>query len=315
MFTSRRKTQRAVVHKDDRSDALFYKEIHAIADRGNPKVRRSFLEAVDRIKNKAGLAVLEKAVATRSVDAILTVLGLLPADSAYMSLLAQELSNVYNTAGKASALGLAGSHALIASTGFRFDLTNPNSIEFLNKYTFPMLKGLDAQTVEGVRLTVRNAFERGGHPFDQAIQIRDLIGLTPRQATAASNYRTALEATEGVTASAVERRTAAYADRLLLQRAETIARTETIRAANLGQLESWNQAIAQDLLPADVKIAWIVTPDDLLCPICDSLDGQEVTINEEFATSVALTEEGARKFFGAQTPPIHPSCRCAIGIV
>ena len=88
-------------------------------------------------------------------------------------------------------------------------------------------------------------------------------------------------------------------------RAEVIARTETMRASNLGQQEAWNQAIDEGLLTGQEKKEWIATPDDRECDDCDDVDGQRVPIDGEFDTS-----EGS-----LDGPPLHPNCRCTVGIV
>jgi hypothetical protein len=50
------------------------------------------------------------------------------------------------------------------------------------------------------------------------------------------------------------------------ERAELIARTETMRASNEGQQEAWDQAVEEGLLTGNEQQEWIVTPDDRLCP-------------------------------------------------
>lgn len=89
-------------------------------------------------------------------------------------------------------------------------------------------------------------------------------------------------------------------------RSEMIARTETMRAANAGQEASWNQAVEQGLLPDTSKKEWLTADDDKLCDDCDSLDGQQVDLDDDFESDSGETVE---------TPPLHPNCRCSVGIV
>lgn len=89
-------------------------------------------------------------------------------------------------------------------------------------------------------------------------------------------------------------------------RAETIARTETMLASNEGQQEAWNQAVDEGLLNGTESKEWIVTPDDRLCPICEPMDGQTVPLNENF-TQPDTNEE-------VDVPPMHPRCRCTVGL-
>lgn len=83
-------------------------------------------------------------------------------------------------------------------------------------------------------------------------------------------------------------------------RADVIARTETMAAANEGQRDAWDQAVEDGLLPEDARRVWIATSD--ACPICEELDGQETTLDGEYPDD------------GGDGPPAHPNCRCTEGI-
>jgi hypothetical protein len=97
-----------------------------------------------------------------------------------------------------------------------------------------------------------------------------------------------------------------YADALLLDRATSIARTETIAAANEGQREAWLQAEDQGLLNSEeVERVWIITDDDRLCPICEALDGATADLGGTFDSEDVGPLTG---------PPAHPLCRCAQGL-
>jgi SPP1 gp7 family putative phage head morphogenesis protein len=84
-------------------------------------------------------------------------------------------------------------------------------------------------------------------------------------------------------------------------RAELIARTETMRAVHAGQREAWSQATEAGLLTGDERPTWITTPDDKLCPICEELDGE-------------IADEDGFYGDGQGPPPAHPRCRCTEGL-
>lgn len=91
-------------------------------------------------------------------------------------------------------------------------------------------------------------------------------------------------------------------------RAEMIARTETMRAANGGARAAMATAQGQGLLPIDAHLEWIVTPDDRLCARCSAMDFQTIPL-----LTGSFTEPS-----GASTvdhPPIHPRCRCTLAYV
>lgn len=85
-------------------------------------------------------------------------------------------------------------------------------------------------------------------------------------------------------------------------RADMIARTEIMSAANQGTLEAYSQAQEAGLLPANAMKEWIATSD--ACDICANLDGVAVGFDESF------------DFDGEDidSPPGHPHCRCTTGI-
>ncbi|HVJ72041.1 MAG TPA: phage minor head protein [Sphingomicrobium sp.] len=78
-------------------------------------------------------------------------------------------------------------------------------------------------------------------------------------------------------------------------RAQTIAETEVMAAANAGQRAAWNEQVESGFLGSDEKRRWLTFPD--ACPECDEYDGEEVGLDELYHDSV----EG---------PPLHPRCRC-----
>src|SRR5207244_4083170 len=94
-----------------------------------------------------------------------------------------------------------------------------------------------------------------------------------------------------------------YADRLLRERAETVARTLTIDASAEGQNALWRQAVDEGLLdPQAWLIEFIASEDERTCPICLELDGQRRPLDGTYP--------------GGQGPPaVHSRCRCSEGLV
>jgi SPP1 gp7 family putative phage head morphogenesis protein len=84
-------------------------------------------------------------------------------------------------------------------------------------------------------------------------------------------------------------------------RASMIAHTETMDAANEGLAASWDNAVEEGLLPADVQKRWIATGDDNMCDECEAVNGEVVDLDDDFSVG--------------DDPPLHPHCRCTMGIV
>lgn len=70
------------------------------------------------------------------------------------------------------------------------------------------------------------------------------------------------------------------------ERAGVIARTETMRAFNVGNMAAIIESGAK-------RFTWIAAEDEAVCPICGPRDGQTFRIDE-------------------MAPPAHPRCRCTV---
>lgn len=140
------------------------------------------------------------------------------------------------------------------------------------------------------------------NPRVMAQQIRPLIGLNERQATANANYRTKVyqKYLESMTpAKAAERADKAairYASKQHRYRAETIIHTELAFAYNQGAHEGIMRSIAGKYMNRCAMV-WSTAGVIRTCGRCLELNGK----------IVGYTDES-----GVTLPPLHPRCRCAI---
>ncbi|WP_431490964.1 hypothetical protein [Paraburkholderia fungorum] len=196
---------------------------------------------------------------------------------------------------------------LLGDLGFRFDIVNPKTVEVLRASNLNLIREVTDETRMAVRDVVQRAVERGGAPKDQAREIRQLIGLTPRQAKAVDNYNAALKE-EARPTDQIERMTTRYRDKMLNMRANNIARTETTNAATKGQQAAWAQAADKGLLNrVTVRQGWGVTPTDALCEVCAAIPGMNpdgVPLGGFFATPIGPVSG----------PTVHPQCLCYVFI-
>lgn len=219
-----------------------------------------------------------------------------------------------------------------------FDTANPEAERWARERSSDAITGIDEETraaiTKAVRPIIAGGFSRGETVQRMARRIREHVGLTVRDSNAVDAFRARLlEANPGslvragklptlepgkgrysirvrvpaggLTERQLERAVQKYSDLLLNKRAIRIARTETMRASNQGQLQLWQQNRAAGLLTGNEKKVWIVTPDDDLCPVCRPMAGQKVGLTESFDTG---------RFGKVKSPPAHPQCRCAIGL-
>lgn len=184
--------------------------------------------------------------------------------------------------------------------GMSFDRANPEAIRWAKDRAGELVTQVTEQSRAAVRKIIARAVEGKLTPREAARMIRNVVGLTELQADAVLNLQVRL-LSQGKLAEAVQKAGDRYAARLLRYRAETIARTETVAAANEGQLQLWRQAQANGLLKANARRQWITTPDERLCPVCRPLNGKTAPLDGPFPG-------------GFMNPPAHPNCRCATGL-
>jgi SPP1 gp7 family putative phage head morphogenesis protein len=178
-----------------------------------------------------------------------------------------------------------------------FDVSSPEAIAWAKRHAALLVQDINREVRKTIRATVVNGLEQGIAPRETASIIREVIGLTERDAGAVLKRR-AEWVEQGFTKREVKKKVDAYTSKLIRSRATTIARTETMRAANEGQRQLWRQAQDAGLLTGAEQKVWLVADP---CPRCAPLDGEQVGMNANFSVG--------------QDPPLHPRCRCTIGLV
>jgi len=207
--------------------------------------------------------------------------------------------------------------------GSSFTVLNPYAIRAARTMAADLVAHEKRVTREAVKRVIVSAVRGRLTAQEAARLIARSVGLDPRSAQALANYAVQLAAVDAGTAgvstlnragmaapkTARGRATAVdrYAKRLLRTRAETIARTEIMTAANRGVHLSWEQAARDELINTQhARRQIVVTYDDRTCPRCSPLDGAVVGFGESFV----------EEFKGAKTtflfPPIHQKCRCTV---
>ena len=153
----------------------------------------------------------------------------------------------------------AGADAFTAAVGISLDwtLANTAAADWARTYGGQLIKGLDATTKARVGAEVGAWAEAREGYPDLLKRIRAIID-DPR-------------------------------------RAELIAQTEPTNAYAAGNVATWEQEEAE--LGVQIVEVWNTANDDLVCPICGPLNGQQRAIGQEFER-------------GILRPAAHPRCRC-----
>lgn len=118
-------------------------------------------------------------------------------------------------------------------------------------------------------------------------------------------------------ADATKAMKARYLERYTKHRAMVIARTEAMRAANLGSFEGWRQALEDNGLfePGQVRAYWTTAKDDRVRPDHVSLGRKYgrgtkgVPFGTPFSAPGRLANDPPRP---VMFPPLDPNCRCVL---
>lgn len=287
-------------------------------------IRRIVTRALTRARRPLSIAQVQQAVRWQSPDVLLAALFPVSAQWAVaLGGLTPHFRDVYYEAWLA-----AERQARQSLRGAAFALpTDPyqEAVRWAESFAAELVVTITEETRQTIRVLVARAFSEGIPPRQLARLILQstTLGLTPRSANAVLNLREAMaRATEGQvvrygtsTTTApkggfdderIARTTERYAQRLLGQRALTIARTETIRAARQGQQAIWGRGLVEGWVGRGSLQRWSAAPDERTCPICQALDGQEVGMLASFVTINGAVLDG---------PPAHPNCRCSLVLV
>lgn len=254
--------------------------VHEAADKHRPKievaVRFAFAlgrRAVDRSALRSAIKGQSRAQAERALEPALKAVRKGIADSLPTALL-----NCLEDGGRAgltllrSRLRAAGAsefrtarpqrkgepHTVKQPFLFEFDKTNQRAVEWIEEHALELAEDISDTSRRRIKNALIRAFEEGD--IDQLYDdVLDAIGNETR--------------------------------------AGVIAHHESMLASNHGQLESWEQAVENGLLEGNERIQFIATADDVVCPICEELDGETRAFDGMYRG-------------GYDSPPIHVACRC-----
>lgn len=158
--------------------------------------------------------------------------------------------------------------------GGSLDMTTENVVRFIRRHGVTLVKEINKTTREKLRKTIAEGLEKEESISQIKSRVRNSFDM----------FRTS--------------------------RAENIARSEVIRAANFATEEAFIQSdIVQEK-------EWLTSRDNRVCPWCDSLEGKRIKVGKPFfKKGESLRVEGNTLDFDLldiDTPPLHPQCRCTL---
>lgn len=242
----------------------------------------SWTDIVEWLREQNGIDAIEARLIERGIGGgfLTSTEGLLvDIETAYIGY-ADDIHAAYVQAGQRAAGWL---DDRIANKLLRFDQMNYRAVARAQANRYELVQGLSDESREVVSRVVSEGLEAGINPRAMAREIRDSIGLTPKQAEHVANYRRALadgdfsralryELRDGrsdrtlrrlmrdggeLDPAQLEAMVDRYRKNYVAFRAKTIARAEALRAAHEGAEDMYAQAISRgDLDPEDVTRTW-----------------------------------------------------------
>jgi len=292
---------------------------------------KGYLEIADWIRDQNSLSDIEARIASGDYFGAIGKIE----DAA--AKLAATIHQTYVTAGRTEAEWMDGKPAL-ADKLIRFDETNEHTVRRAKENEYKLVTGYVQEQREKTRAVLTEGLARGANPREMARDLRDGLGLTPNQDQHVRNYRRSLEQADwsralgyelsddrtdrtvtrlqrdggGMTSRQVDEAVNRYRTNYVNHRAEVIARTEGLRAANEGSAELMRQAVDRGDVEAEMLITmWHAGPATLDARgDHQALDGQTIRHGEKFTlpdgTQMAHPGDPAG---GAKH---NANCRCTV---
>jgi hypothetical protein len=179
--------------------------------------------------------------------------------------------------------------------------------QWVQTYIGRQITAITDTTLTTIRRTLQEGWRAGTPPKALARELRDVIGLTPRQATAIARQEAKLVA-QGQAPSQVRRAGEQLRRQAIRQRAEVISRSESLAMGNYGAHSALDQSVRRGYVDESrIRRHWLATTDSKCCEDCLAIDGMN-------PDGVGLHEEFQTPFGPLLLPPGHPNCRCAVSI-
>lgn len=262
-----------------------------------------WVEVVEFLRSQNSVDDIAAAIARGDIDG--AVQGITDAATRWAS----HANNATDVAGRAAAEWLDGK---VDGSLISYDTANPRAIQHAQLNRYHLIREVTDDQREMVRQVVTRGNANGTNPLTTAEEVRTGIGLTAAQEAIVANYRRELRTgdyqgalnrelssghsdrvvrnamrdgrvlTEQQINTAVDR----YRDNWTMYRAQTISRTETLRAVHEGSHELYEQALDKGQISREeISREWVVGPrtgKDSPRPWHASMDEQRRGLGEYF---------------------------------
>lgn len=314
----------------------------------SPRLRKAFLDAIYAIRDAAQIAVIGRMLENHDVDGALRAVRI---DPLMFRDFDRSFADAFEAAGRLTSDGLPAlkepsGHQLRVM----FDARNPRAEAWLRTYSSDLVTQIVDDQRQAVRQHLEAGMAAGQNPRDVALELvgrvnsatgkreGGVIGLTASQEAWARNYAAELEkgdaaaltralrdkrfdktvtkaiaAGQPIPADLRAKMVAAYRNRALRYRGETIGRTEAMTSLHQAQNEAVTQAVDKGQVKASaVRRIWRSAGDDRVRDTHRVLNGESVGLHDVFQSP-----SGARlRFPGDPQAPAAETinCRCTLSI-
>lgn len=281
------------------SEQEFLNWLLAIAANTEPESVRDFLSRLVAVRDAIPDDVLEQAIRTANVAAVEQALRAAEAAAAGAASAEAIGSRILEVVGPAAADRLADTLGVEAVEWEDFA---HRARLWLRQHGAELVTNVGEPTRQAIREAIEGVFARP-MPAQRAVPaLRNIVGMNVPQGRAYTRfYRDLYAAVDDGTIT--ERRALElarrYRDRLIKHRAITVARAETMAAANAAQRELWRATDGQIFDAGTyVREAIGILRDGRICAVCHGRHGWRAPIGKPYPD-------------GSDGPPWgHPGCRC-----
>jgi F like protein len=285
-------------------------------------------DVVEWLRETNSIALIEERLASGLID---DVIAEVPAAGAK---LASEITEAYVTAGQRTAAWL---DRKVGDALVRFDITNHRAVARAEANQLELVSGLMREQRTIAQNVISDGVRRSANPREIARDLRDSIGLTETQEKHVRSFRRALESGDysnalrrelrdkrsdrllqrlrrektALTPAQVDKLVEGYRQRYIAFRAETIARTESLRATHQGNEDLFAQAIERgDIEAADLVREWHAGSGPRTRDSHRTMNGQRRAFGEAFTSGKGVS----LRYPGDPSAPASESanCRCSV---
>ncbi len=310
-----------------------------------PKLQRAFLESIHNLRNIAHIDQIVRMLEAGDVSGALSAVGI---DAASFRPFDKSITAAFEAGGEATAASVPITRAADGlRTVFQFSIRNPEAEQWLKTYSGNLIREIVDDQKTAVRNFLSAGLSEGNNPRTTALDLvgrisaqtgnreGGVIGLNSTQEGWVRNYaaelasdnpKAALERSlrdarfdravlkaqasgEPIPAELQKKMVTAYRNRALRNRAETIARKETITSLHTAQQQAMQQAIASGAVDrAAVQYVWRTAHDKRVRDSHKTMNGQVRRDGQPFVTG-----GGAHLLYpGDPSGPANEvlNCRC-----